>query len=101
MLTLKKLTKMGDDAMIIRVSVKTTRMHANDFNAPNKQLSKQWHLNFFYFDFWEFNFYLKISNIHYLWKKNPGKLPKFSEKNAGLLYKKSEKRKVVQAYFSI
>ena len=51
MFTLKKLTKMGDDAMIIRVSVKTTRMHANDFNAPNKQLSKQWHLNFFYFDF--------------------------------------------------
>ena len=34
-------------------------------------------------------------------KKNSGKLPKFSEKNAGLLYKKSEKRKVVQAYFSI
>ena len=42
---------MGDDTMIIRVSVKTTRMHANDFNAPNKQLSKQWHLGFFYFDF--------------------------------------------------
>ena len=51
MFTLKKFTKMGDDAMIIRVSVKTTRMHANDFNAPNKHLSKQWYLNFFYFDF--------------------------------------------------
>ena len=41
---------MRDDAMMIRVGVKTTRMHANDFNAPNKQLSKQWHLNSFYFD---------------------------------------------------
>ena len=101
MLTVKKFTKMGDDAMIIRVSVKTTRMYANDFNAPNKQLSKQWHLNFFCFDFWEFNFYLKISNIHFLWKKKFREITKVLGKNAGLLYKKSEKRKVVQAYFSI
>ena len=56
---------------------------------------------FFYFDFWEFNFYLKISNIHFLWKKKFREITKVLGKNAGLLYKKSEKRKVVQAYFSI
>ena len=34
MLTLKKITKMRDDAMMIRISVKTTRMYANGFNTP-------------------------------------------------------------------
>ena len=29
MLTLKKFTKMRDDAMMMRISVKTTRMYAN------------------------------------------------------------------------
>ena len=88
--------------MIIGVSVKTTRMYANDFNAPKKQLSKQWHLNFFVLIFeslisiWKFLIFIFSEK-----KKDSGKLPKFSEKNAGLLYKKSEKRKVVQAYFSI
>ena len=100
MLTLKKFTKMHDDVMMIRVSVKTTRMYANVFNAPKDNCLNSG-IEFFYFDFWEFNLFLKISNIHFLWKKNSGKLPKFLEKNAGLLYKKSEKRKVVQAYFSI
>ena len=100
MLTLKKFTKMRDDAMMIRVSVKTTKMYANGFNAPKDNCLNSG--EFFYFDFWEFNFYLKISVIFiFSEKKNSGKLPKFSEKNAGLLYKKSEKRKVVQAYFSI
>ena len=33
MLTLKKFTKMRDDEMMIRISVKTTRMYANGFNT--------------------------------------------------------------------
>ena len=33
MLTLKKFTKMRDDAMMIQISVKTTRMYASGFNT--------------------------------------------------------------------
>ena len=34
MLTLKKFTRMRDDAMMIRISVKTTRIYVNGFNTP-------------------------------------------------------------------
>ena len=34
MLTLKKFTKMRDDEMMIRISVKIARMYVNDFNTP-------------------------------------------------------------------
>ena len=60
---------MRDDAMMIRVSVKTARMYANGFNAPKGNGLNSGIWIFFYFDFWEFNFYLKISNIYFLWKK--------------------------------
>ena len=56
---------MRDDAMMIRISVKTTRMYRMD-EYTKRQLSNQWRLNFFYFDFLEFIFYLNISNFHFL-----------------------------------
>ena len=34
MIRIKKFTKMRDDAMMIRISVKTTKMYANGFNTP-------------------------------------------------------------------
>ena len=34
MLTLRKFTKMRDDAMMIRISVKIARMYVNVFNTP-------------------------------------------------------------------
>ena len=37
---------MRDDAMMICISVKTTRMYANGLNDTERQLSKQWHLIF-------------------------------------------------------
>ena len=48
MLTLKKFTKMRDDAMMIRVGVKTTRMYANGL-IHQRQLPKQWQLISFLF----------------------------------------------------
>ena len=106
MLTLKKFTKMRDDAMMIRVSVKTARMFANGFNTPTGNCLNS---GIWIFLFWllrVFQIEIKISIWKFLIfifseKKNSGKLPKFSEKNAGLLSKKAEKRTVVQAYFSI
>ena len=61
------------------------------------------HLNFFfYFDFWEFIFYLKISNFHFLWKKKFREIaPKLSKKKCWHTVQKSKKRKTVQAYFII
>ena len=50
MLTLKKFTKMHNDVMMIRVSVKTTRMYANGFNAP-KDNCLNGGIEFFYFGF--------------------------------------------------
>ena len=40
---------MRDDAMMIRVSVKTTKMYANGFNAPKDNCLNSG--EFFYFDF--------------------------------------------------
>ena len=61
-----------------------------------RQLSNQWRLNFFYFDFLEFIFYLNISNFHFLWKqkKIPGNRTKILEKNAGILYKSLRRGKL-------
>ena len=41
---------MHDDVMMIRVSVKTTRMYANVFNAPKDNCLNSG-IEFFYFDF--------------------------------------------------
>ena len=49
-LPLKKFPKMHDDVMMIRVSVKTTRMYANGFNAPKDNCLNSG-IEFFYFDF--------------------------------------------------
>ena len=34
MLTLRKFTKMRDDAIMIRINVKIARMYVNGFNTP-------------------------------------------------------------------
>ena len=73
--------------MMIRVSVKTARMFANGFNAAKDNCLNSG-IEFFYFDFWEFNFYLKISNIHFLWKKKFREITKVLWKKCWLTVQK-------------
>ena len=93
MLTLKKFTKMRDDAMMIRISVKIARMYVNGFNTPKDNClnSGIWIL---FILTREIIFYLKISNFHFSEKKNPGNSTKVLEKNAGLLYKSLRRGKL-------
>ena len=42
---------MRDDAMMIPISVKTTRMYANEFNIPKDNCLNCAFEFFFYFDF--------------------------------------------------
>ena len=65
-------------------------------------MPKQWHFLNYYFDFWEFIFYLKISNFNFLWNKYfSGKLHQNSRKKCWQTVQKSKKRKAVQVYFII